>query len=220
MGSNASLRILPVLLLLLGALALTPIGQTAAPDFGEPLAGLGSEELAKFQDGKSDFVDVETVESGVGPVFNDVSCASCHSVPAVGGGSARLETRFGTMTNGQFDPLTQLGGSLIQEQGIGTYGGCSYVPEIVPGEATIVAGRRTTPLFGLGLVDAVPDATFPAIAAVEAQNPDGIDGVVSMVTNLANGRQAVGKFGWKGQNPTLFQFSGDAYVNEMGVTNP
>ena len=30
----------------------------------------------------------------------------------------------------------------------------------------------------------------------------------------------MGKFGWKGQNPTLFQFAGDAYLNEMGVTNP
>src|ERR1043166_4253726 len=31
---------------------------------------------------------------------------------------------------------------------------------------------------------------------------------------------AVGKFGWKSQNPNLLQFSGDAYVNEMGITSP
>ena len=43
---------------------------------------------------------VETAEDGLGPVFNDVSCGSCHSLPAVGGGSARLETRYGKMTNG------------------------------------------------------------------------------------------------------------------------
>jgi CxxC motif-containing protein (DUF1111 family) len=30
----------------------------------------------------------------------------------------------------------------------------------------------------------------------------------------------VGKFGWKAQVPTLFQFAGDAYLNEMGITNP
>ncbi|HYT31457.1 MAG TPA: di-heme oxidoredictase family protein, partial [Thermoanaerobaculia bacterium] len=55
-----------------------------------------------------------------GPIFNDFSCANCHSLPAVGGGSTRVETRFGTLTpSGQFDPLTQYGGSLIQSQGIG-----------------------------------------------------------------------------------------------------
>ena len=30
----------------------------------------------------------------------------------------------------------------------------------------------------------------------------------------------VGKFGWKAQVPNLFQFSGDAYLNEMGITSP
>ncbi len=163
---------------------------------------------------------VETVEDGLGPVFNDVSCASCHSLPAVGGGSAILETRFGKMTNGQFDPLAQFGGSLIQSQGIGYYGNCSYLAEIVPPQATIVAGRRSTPLFGLGLVDAVPDDVFRALAALERLDPDGAGGVVSVVTNLTTGGPDVGRFGWKAQVPTLHQFAGDAYLNEMGITTP
>jgi CxxC motif-containing protein (DUF1111 family) len=41
-----------------------------------------------------------------------------------------------------------------------------------------------------------------------------------MVNDIATGKSAVGKFGWKDQNPSLFQFSGDAYLNEMGITNP
>ena len=94
---------------------------------------------------------------GIGPVFNDVSCAACHSTPAVGGGSTTIETRFGRMLNGQFDPMTEFGGSLIQKQGIGLFNGVNFVGEVVPPQATIVAGRRTTPLFGLGLVGAVPD---------------------------------------------------------------
>src|SRR5947199_9989311 len=56
------------------------------------------------------------------------------------------ETRFGTITNGVFDPLTALGGSLIQSQGIGVEGACTFVGEVAPPEATIRAGRRTTPL--------------------------------------------------------------------------
>src|SRR5262249_33698970 len=31
---------------------------------------------------------------------------------------------------------------------------------------------------------------------------------------------AVGKFGWKAVHPTLLQFNADAFVNEMGITNP
>jgi CxxC motif-containing protein (DUF1111 family) len=41
-----------------------------------------------------------------------------------------------------------------------------------------------------------------------------------MTTEIRTGRARVGRFGWKAQVPTLFQFSGDAYLNEMGITNP
>jgi len=222
MGSRVSFRIAASITLVLGVAAMTPIDAgNPAPDFGQPLAGLPADLLQRFDDGKDEFEAVETPEEGVGPVFNDVSCANCHNVAATGGGSATLETRFGTTAaDGSFDPLSGFGGSLMQSQGIGAAGDCEYLAEIVPGEATITAFRRTTPLFGLGLVDNVPDATFYAIAADEAGNPDGIGGIVSVVTNLSTGQDAVGKFGWKGQNPTLFQFSGDAYVNEMGITSP
>jgi CxxC motif-containing protein (DUF1111 family) len=206
--------------MLLFSLASTSSVDTT-PTFGEPLAGLPADLLERFNDGKDEFQSVETPDEGVGPVFNDVSCATCHLVPATGGGATRLETRFGrTFADGTFDPMTEFGGSLIQENGIGPNLDCNYVAEVVPPEATIVAKRRTTPLFGLGLVDAVADSTFQAIAVEEQSNPDHITGVVSMVPNIATGQLSVGKFGWKAQNPTLFQFSGDAYVNEMGITSP
>jgi CxxC motif-containing protein (DUF1111 family) len=221
MGSRVSIRSIGLLAALLASAALVPSSGPSPPDFGQPLAGLTADQLARFEAGKDEFAQVETVPEGLGPVFNDVSCATCHSVPAVGGGSSRLETRFGArLANGQFDPLSQFGGSLIQEQGIGLAGECEYLAEVVPPEATIVAKRRTTPLFGLGLVDAVPDATFWALSLAERLNGDRTSGAVSVVTNLATGKQAVGKLGWKGQNPSLFQFAGDAYVNEMGITSP
>ncbi len=220
MGSRVPLRFVLPLLAVAGSIAFVPIGDKSPPDFGQPLRDLTSEQLDRFNEGQADFLEVETVEEGLGPVFNDVSCATCHSVPAVGGGSDRVETRFGArLANGQFDALSVFGGSLIQEQGIGPNAECEYVGEIVPEQATIRAGRRTTPLFGLGLVDAVPDDVFRQIAYEESRDPS-LAGLVSVVTNLSTGRRAVGKFGWKAQVPTLFQFAGDAYVNEMGITNP
>jgi CxxC motif-containing protein (DUF1111 family) len=43
---------------------------------------------------------------------------------------------------------------------------------------------------------------------------------VALVENILAGMKTVGKFGWKAQVPTLEQFSGDAYLNEMGITSP
>ena len=95
-----------------------------------------------------------------------------------------------------------------------------FIPESVPPEANVVARRRTTPLFGLGLVDAVPDSTLVALAGFEAIFYPATSGQPSHLINADNGEPAIGRFGWKAQVPTLHVFSGDAYLNEMGVTNP
>ncbi len=194
----------------------------APTQFGDPLPGLTASQSSAFTNGKTEFTSEEGVADGLGPVFNGRSCVECHSVPAAGGGSERLVTRFGTITNGQFDPLTQYGGSLIQDHAITRADGSThnFSPETVPSVATIVVHRRTPPLFGLGYVDAVPDQALFALAALEAQRGDGTAGRVNVVTNAATGAQSAGKFGWKSQVPSLFVFSGDAYLNEMGITNP
>jgi CxxC motif-containing protein (DUF1111 family) len=193
--------------------------------FGDPLPGLTAAEPQRFSAGRTAFANVEVVSDGLGPVFNDDACGACHAVGAVGGGGTRVETRFGRVTAGVFDPLPQLGGSLIQSQGIGF--ACAprgspcatFVGEVVPAEANVQAGRLTTPLFGLGLVDAVPRATFDALVTAEARNDASTAGRESLVTDVS-GKPALGKFGWKAAVPTIHQFSGDAYLNEMGVTNP
>jgi CxxC motif-containing protein (DUF1111 family) len=124
------------------------------------------------------------------------------------------------MTDGQFDAMADFGGSLIQKQGIGPYNGVTFVGEVVPPQATIVAGRRTTPLFGLGLVNAVPDQTLQQLANLEQQYTPDTAGRVSLVIDPATGQQIVGRFGWKCQQGSLFSFAGDAYLNEMGITTP
>ena len=80
-----------------------------------------------------------------------------------------------------------------------------------------MARRVTTPLFGAGLIEAIPDATL--IAAAAAQKTDGVHGRVSLLNDVTTGTQRVGRFGWKAQQATLLAFSADAYVNEMGTTN-
>jgi len=208
------------------------LSAAAFADFGDPLTGLTAEELARFEAGKTEFSTAEEPDEGLGPVFNEAACVTCHTGPgtAVGGTTQRMETRFGRLRDdGTFDPMPELGGSLLQDQAIGYVsveaGSYTYVPEAVPpsqpGELRVVARRRTQPLFGLGLVDATPPSTFIGIAIVQAILSPSIAGTPSVVPDPSNGGQpALGKFGWKAQVPSLFVFSGDAYLNEMGVTNP
>ncbi len=208
---------------LLGAVAICAAIAMGAdhpngPRFGDPLRGLKAAELARFRAGKEGFEEVEAVEDGIGPVFNDVSCGACHDGPATGGGSEILSTRFGRMTNGRFDDMKEFGGPTIQKQGIGQVGSVNFVGEVVPPEATIVARRRANPLFGLGLVDAVPDQTFFDLAAYQQRDFPATAGRPNITRNLRTGQLAVGKFGWKAQLATLFDFSGDAYKDEMGIT--
>jgi CxxC motif-containing protein (DUF1111 family) len=90
---------------------------------------------------------------------------------------------------------------------------------VIPPEANVVARRMSIPLFGAGLVEAIPDEVLLALEDPFDRDRDGISGRASMVTDVATGQRRVGRFGWKAQIATLLTFSGDAYTNEMGITN-
>ena len=179
---------------------------------GQSFAGLSAADQAAFNDGRTEFRKVETPASGLGPIFNDVSCVACHNAGGVGGASRRTVTRFGRTVDGVFDPLESLGGSLLQERSIDP-----AVREVIPREANTIARRVTTPLFGAGLIEAIPDATI-VLGTLRAK-PPGIAGKVSVVADVVSGKNLIGRFGWKAQQATLLAFSGDAYRNEMGITN-
>jgi CxxC motif-containing protein (DUF1111 family) len=231
----AALIILGVAVLLTGG----AIAQSPA-DFGDPIPGLTAEQQAQFAAGKDEFEEEETIEEGLGPVFNNVSCAACHSRPAIGGDTGIRETRFGRTRrgkadddkdhqdehnendgnprreDGKFDPMKKFGGSLLQSRGIGD----ACVGETVPPDAHIVARRKTTPLFGLGLVDHVLDSTLEQLANAQKEMAREVAGRPAIVDDVATGKKMVGRFGWKAQVATLQTFSGEAYLNEMGITNP
>jgi CxxC motif-containing protein (DUF1111 family) len=191
--------------------------------YGEPIPNLTADELTRFTDGRNAFIKPETVGTGLGPVFNEPFCSDCHdSPPAIGGTNQRFETRFGyRQPDGGFDPLTSLGGPLLHDHGIGLVdGGYTFTGEVVPSAANVITSRRTQPVFGLGLVDATPDAVFVALAQAEAMSAPEAAGRTAAVIDLSTGLAAVGKFGWKAADATLLVFSGDAALNEIGITNP
>lgn len=189
---------------------------TFQPRMGEPLPGLTASEFALFIAGRAAFDQDLTPAQGRGPIFNDVGCGTCHVQPEIGGSSTRTVTRFGlrATASAPFDPLANLGGSLLQSQSIGP--SCA---ESVPPQADVTAARLTPHTFGAGLVEAILDGDIQALA----QNPPaGVSGIVHWVQPLESplGQPRAGRFGWKNQVATVTTFSADASTNELGFTNP
>jgi len=190
--------------------------QGAASLVGGPLPGITPSQFAEFRLGLDDFTEVETAEEGLGPAFNGTSCAVCHSVPAIGGSGVILEVRAGYSAGaGQASALNETGDTLIHMLSIPTH---SCQP-IIPDDVNVIGRRAPIPLFGAGLVEAIPDESLLALADPDDRNRDGVSGRAAIVVDVATGERRVGRFGWKAQHATLIVFGADAYRNEMGITN-
>lgn len=191
------------------------VGQTGPlTEPGSPLPGLSPQEVELFRMGLADFSEVESAEDGLGPAFNGTSCAVCHAVPAIGGISTMTEVRAGHRDEmGKFTELA--GGTLFHLFSIPDHRCQVQIPE----EANVIARRAPIPLFGAGLVEAIPDEAIVALEDPDDHNGDGIRGRAARVVDVATNRPRIGRFGWKAQHATLLAFSGDAYRNEMGITN-
>lgn len=211
------MRITLAVLFLLGLMPRPFTAQQGSVLPGSPLPGITSRELELFRMGREDFVEVETAAEGLGPVFNGTSCAQCHNIPTVGGTGTMVEMRAGYRDeNGHF--TAPAGGTLMHLFSIPPHTCQVSIPAVYE-EANVVGHRISMPLFGAGLVEAIPDESLLALADPDDKDGDGISGRAAMVKDKATGRERVGRFGWKAQHATLLAFAGDAYLNEMGITN-
>lgn len=209
------MRLLGSSLLFASLAAPSALAQTPQPKMGAPLAGLSAAELQRFDAGRVDFTHTFQVNEGLGPIFNQASCASCHNNPIGGPGSIKV-FRFGFYDEKGvgWDPLASLGGSLLQLNTTDI----AY-QESIPPQANVTAQRVTPSVLGGGLIEAIDDAD---ILANETTPPSpAVSGRAHLVVPLETpgGAQRVGRFGWKAQVATLLTFSGDAALNELGVTN-
>ncbi len=189
---------------------------------GDPLRDLSASDLNSFNTGRQVFLRNEQPQTGLGPVFNGQACAQCHQAGAPGGAATNLGvavvTRIGGTVNGVYSDLTQFGGPVIQARSLREFNPNYPVPrEVVPQQAQFVSRRLTTPVFGDGLIEAIPDETILSRAGIP--QADGVMGTANYSVDPATGQSRVGRFGWKCQHSTLLGFAGDAYLNEMGITN-
>ncbi len=237
-------KVLPILTLLLFAVALVlplsepqPVeGQTATEALttdmdaktddlfngfgvkGTPIEECVNEPVAptargngRFEDNKFIFSERETIEDGLGPTYNDTGCVECHQSVDVGAFGQQMEFRAGHLLNGQF--VDAPGGQLIHARATDA----RIVEHISTGE-TVKAFRVTLSTLGDGFVECLSNTTLQNNVAAQ---PLAQRGTLSNVpVTEANNTLRVGRFGWKAQHASLVSFSGDAYLNEMGITNP
>jgi CxxC motif-containing protein (DUF1111 family) len=218
--------------------AVDPGPRGGAPNAGAPLAGLSPIQLATFIEGKTRFQEVEAVSNGLGPRFNSNSCSSCHALPAMGGSSpnANPQIAFANSQN-QLPTFVQANGPVREARFIkkpdGTPDGGVHALFVIAGRPDAPAGcnltqedysntaniamRIPTPTFGLGLIEAIPDATLVQNLAANSglKTQLGISGKLNRNGNDGT----VTRFGWKAQNKSLTIFAAEAYNVEMGITN-
>lgn len=206
--------------------------QQAVTAIGDPLPGT---DLTAFAEAKANFAAEEESADGLGPVFNERACGNCHAIPTVGGSGNQIERRYGSIKNGVFFAYDQApeneGGTLRQLFSNGTFVNpdngvtCNVPVEHEPSDANVHnVGRRSLPLFGLGLVDAMPDGFFDLLVALEPASTRGTvkrraqDFPDSRDSSQGIGIPRVARFGIKDQQTNLVSFAGDAYLNEMGIS--
>lgn len=193
---------------------------TEAPDAADildgPIEGLSQEEIAGFIAGDEQFGQPFTPSTGLGPIFNNVSCASCHS----GDGRGRPENNLTRISRGT-DLARDVGGPQIQDRAIP-----GAVPEeLPPGVDSSV--RLPPAVFGVGLIEAIPVEDILANADAGDSNGDGISGRPNFVTAAefvpmsepgGGTGQQLGRFSRKAQVSSLLQQTVEAYHQDIGIT--
>jgi CxxC motif-containing protein (DUF1111 family) len=222
----------------IGAAVLSFALASIATQFPEAPAGFdnktnGLVDDATHQVDQLKFDEVEGLADGLGPLYNAQSCRECHQNPTSGGPSQVTELRVGHLgpdkrfrtpeipINHGSETIT--GRSLVNLRAICPSGAFpnTEIQERVPDAETIRTTRMSLNLLGDGFIEAVADQTLIDLSHDQCKASHGkICGQALYVPIVeAPGQTGVGRFGWKDQQVSLLSFSGDAYLNEMGITN-
>ena len=229
--------------------------------FSTPAPNLSPAHLAEHLEGDAQF-EISFVSSpanaffGLGPVFNNKSCVSCH--PSDGRAKSPEDPNE---FSGFFFPTSIPGndvyggpkpipgyGTQIQNQAI-----FGVSPEALfevkyteiamqypDGEKVLIrkpeydvsnpyvslphdalfSPRIAPPVFGLGLLEAIPEATIMSLADEFDANGDGISGRPNIVWDPELKKNRLGRFGWKANSPSVLVQTAGAYNGDMGITSP
>lgn len=209
---------------------LAPGDPEGYEELDEPIEGLSVQDQKRHSAGDTQFDKIYTVEEGLGPVFNNVSCNACH--PGEGKGHPNNSfIRFGQAEPGfnkghdeELNPFADFGDGLNQLQDRAIPG---YEPEKLPDGAP--HSEFIAPIItGLGYLDAVADETIIAMAEENASNGGPIQGrphygeVEDWLTirpnSIPNGNgEFIHRFGKKALTYDLKEQTVGAFNQDMGI---
>jgi len=192
---------------------------------------------------------------GRGPLYNNVSCGSCHisdgrgKVPGIGDTSVSTLFRISIAGNDKYGgpmPVPGFGAQLqnranfnvtpeaqvvvaYTEHSFSFDDGTSYSlrfpgytilnPYTALPNNIMLSPRVAAPVYGLGLLEAISDNSILANADADDADGDGISGKPNYVWDFIKGATALGRFGWKANQPSILQQVAAAYNEDIGVTN-
>jgi CxxC motif-containing protein (DUF1111 family) len=224
---------------LLAAVALLSVALVSArsPNSDAPTGfdnkSNGMVDEATHQADQAKFDDTETIADGLGPLYNAQSCRECHQNPTSAGTSQIAELRVGHqgpdhLFHNPEIPIAHgaeiiTGRTLINDRSICPNAAFpdTEIQEHVPDSENIRTLRMSLGLLGDGFVEAVADETLVDLARKQCkESHHKVCGqAISVPIVEAPGETGIGRFGWKDQHASLQSFSGDAYLNEMGITS-
>lgn len=199
--------------------------------------------------------DITQLNHGLGPLFNNQSCGSCHIAdgrgksPNSGEKLSSLLLRLSIEGKGPHgEPLAVpgFGGQLQQraifgivpeaevevsynEHSISLNGGeivtlrkpsYSFSNTYITMQGNVmVSPRMASPVFGLGLLEAIDEQDILSKADENDNNYDGISGKANYAYDVLSKKLKIGRFGWKAAQTSIIQQSAGAYNEDMGITN-
>ena len=225
--------------------------------FGNPFPHLNVYDLTVHTTGDQQFEATfvtapAPVNSGLGPLYNNVSCVSCHhndgiGVPTTGDAQSSLLLRIslpGTDEHGGPLPVPGYGTQLQDKAVFGKQPECrvdisyTYQTFSFPDGETyelrtpiynlsnlyapingdyLLSPRLAPPVFGLGLLEAVPENEIVSNAG--AGSASGVSGKANYVWDPVAQKMALGRFGWKANTASILAQVASAYNQDMGVTS-
>ncbi len=229
--------------------------------FEQPAANLSGELIEAHRKSDLAFGDIfvtspAIINYGLGPIFNQNSCESCHLSNGRSPFPTDQQQLKGLLLRISIPGTNQVGGPVpvpgfgtqlqtksvfgIQREGELTWQEIRAIEEYIDGEEIelrhfkftienpytefpvniLISPRIAPPVIGLGLLEAIRESDILSNADPNDSDEDGISGKVNIVWNIETQSNAIGRFGWKASQPTLFQQTAAAYQNDMGVTNP
>ena len=245
----------------LSAGASTVFGETREA-YSQPSPAMGDVSRNVFALGRTMFGQSWVIAparggaAGLGPLYNRISCISCHARNGRGnapeherGAMRAMLLRLSIPGNGPHggpkphpaygDQLNEHGvpgvpgegiGYLLYEEHTETFADGTRLSLRKPsvhfkalaygplGNDILVSPRIGPAVYGLGLLEAVPDETL--LALQDQAKPAGIRGRVNIVWDAVGQKEAIGRFGVKANVATLTEQVANAFNGDLGITTP